>query len=398
MHRGSIRFVKKSNSHSVAAGDFACSMSAQTGTLARAMDLEQLRNQLSAIDEQILKLAAKRQHLSGEIGVLKQATGRPTRDFAREKQVLERARELAGGLGISPALAEALLSLLIRSSLANQEQARVRAEGQGSGKPALVIGGSGKMGRWFTEFLHSQGFNVTVADPAGPVAGFKHVADWRETRDEFAVTVVSAPIALTGDILRSLGTLKRSGLIFDISSLKSPFIADLKALCSQGLHATSVHPMFGPDTELLSGRHVLFLDSGCSAATADAIQLFASTMAARIRMDIGEHDRLIAYVLGLSHALNIAFFTALADSGETVPRLADISSTTFDAQLQIAGRVAQENPQMYFAIQAENPFGLAALEELQRAVTRIADIVRTGDEPAFLRLMEQGRNYLARRL
>jgi len=104
-----------------------------------------------------------------------------------------------------------------------------------------------------------------------------------------------------------------------------------------------------------------------------------------------------AYVLGLSHAVNIAFFTALAESGETVPKLADISSTTFDAQLQIAGRVAEENPHLYFAIQAENPFGLAALEELQAAVTRIATVVRTGDEAGFVRLMEQGRSYLAKR-
>ena len=35
-----------------------------------------------------------------------------------------------------------------------------------------------------------------------------------------------------------------------------------------------------------------------------------------------EHDRLIAYVLGLSHALNISFFTALARSGEAAPRWA----------------------------------------------------------------------------
>ncbi len=361
------------------------------------MDLEQLRNQLSAIDRQILELVAERQRLSGDIGVLKRASGRPTRDFAREKQVLEKARTLAAGLGVSPGLAEALLSLLIRSSLANQEQARVRAEGQGSGKPALVIGGSGKMGRWFTELLHSQGFNVLVADPAGPVPGFRHVADWRETPDEFAVTVVSAPIPLTAGVLHELGVQRRSGLIFDIGSLKSPFIKELKELCRLGLHATSVHPMFGPDTELLSGRHVLFLDAGCPGATTEATQLFASTMAAQIRMDIEDHDRLIAYVLGLSHAVNIAFFTALAESGETVPKLADISSTTFDAQLQIAGRVAEENPNLYFAIQAENPYGLAALEELQRAVTRIAAVVRAGDEAGFLRLMEQGRTYLASR-
>ena len=113
------------------------------------MDLEQLRDQLSAIDRQILELVAERQRLSGEIGAWKRASGRPTRDFAREKQVLDKARLSAIGLGVPAGLAEALFSLLIRSSLTNQEQARVRAEGQGSGKPVLVIGGSGKMGRWF---------------------------------------------------------------------------------------------------------------------------------------------------------------------------------------------------------------------------------------------------------
>ena len=55
------------------------------------MDLEQLRDQLSAIDRQILELVAERQRLSGDIGALKRATGRPTRDFGREKQVLDRA-------------------------------------------------------------------------------------------------------------------------------------------------------------------------------------------------------------------------------------------------------------------------------------------------------------------
>ncbi|MEZ5566587.1 MAG: prephenate dehydrogenase/arogenate dehydrogenase family protein [Gammaproteobacteria bacterium] len=361
------------------------------------MDLEHLRNQLSAIDRQILELVAERQRLSVEIGTFKLSSGQPTRDFAREKHVLDQARSAAAPLGISPGLAEDLLRLLIRSSLANQEQARVRAEGQGSGKPALVIGGAGKMGRWFSEFLHSQGFNVTVADPAGPLPGFPHVADWRQTADEFAITVVSAPIPLTGQILREVGQRQRRGLIFDIGSLKSPFIDDLKALCQQGLHATSIHPMFGPDTDLLSGRHVLLLDAGCPAATTDAAQLFSSTMAARIRMDIDEHDRLIAYVLGLSHALNVAFFTALAESGETVPKLAHISSTTFDSQLKVAGRVSEESPQLYFSIQHENPFGLAVLDELQKVVTRIADIVRQGDEAAFVRLMEQGQRYLESR-
>ena len=64
------------------------------------------------------------------------------------------------------------------------------------------------------------------------------------------------------------------------------------------------------------------------AALAEAQEIFQPTMAERVVMGLDEHDRLIAYVLGLSHALNIAFFTALAESGEAAPRLARMSSTT----------------------------------------------------------------------
>ena len=102
--------------------------------------------------------------------------------------------------------------------------------------------------------------------------------------------------------------------------------------------------MFGPDTELLSGRHVIFVDLGAPEATAAARALFEPTMATLVEMDLESHDRLIAYVLGLSHALNIAFFTALAESGEAAPRLATLSSTTFDAQLGVARRSRRRTP------------------------------------------------------
>jgi chorismate mutase/prephenate dehydrogenase len=71
---------------------------------------------------------------------------------------------------------------------------------------------------------------------------------------------------------------------------------------------------------------------------------FASTMVEQVVTTLDDHDRLIAYVLGLSHAINIAFFTALAESGEAAPRLARLSSTTFDAQLAVASLVAGESP------------------------------------------------------
>jgi hypothetical protein len=111
-------------------------------------------------------------------------------------------------------------------------------------------------------------------------------------------------------------------------------------------------------------------------------------------MTLDEHDRLIAYVLGLSHALNIAFFTALAESGEAAPRLAKLSSTTFDAQLDVATRVAQESPELYFEIQSLNDYGAESLEALAQAVESLRRAVLSRDQSAFTGLMQRGREYL----
>jgi chorismate mutase/prephenate dehydrogenase len=339
-------------------------------------------------------LVGKRLQTSVDVARATPATGQATRDYNREKEVLVAAREAGRQYGVSPQVAENILRLLIRSSLTTQEQASVAAQGAGSGRSALVIGGAGKMGRWFAEFMASQGFAVEVADPAGAPAGFTHVPDWRDSALKHDFIVIATPLGITDKILRELAMRRPKGVIFDVGSLKSPLRAGLNALKSHGCRVTSLHPMFGPDTELLSGRHVIFVEAGSAEATAAARELFASTMVEQVVMSLDDHDRLIAYVLGLSHALNIAFFTALAESGEAAPRLAKLSSTTFDSQLDVASKVAQESPELYFEIQSLNDYGSESLEALSQAIERLRTAVLSQDFTAFENLMRRGREYL----
>jgi chorismate mutase/prephenate dehydrogenase len=359
--------------------------------------LDELRAQLGAIDREILAAAARRQAIAQQIGQIKRAAGIATRDFRQERDVLERARTAAGEHGLPPQLGEEILLALIRSSLTVQEKDQVVARGEGSGRRVLVIGGRGNMGRWLVRFLSAQGFAVEVADPAGPVEGFPYVPDWRAATLDHEIIAIAAPMPASNEILLELAKSPPRGLVFDVGSLKSPLRAGLHALRDAGARVCSVHPMFGPDTELLSGRHVIFVDLGVADATAEARSLFAPTMATLVDMDLESHDRLIAYVLGLSHALNIAFFTALADSGEAAPRLAHLSSTTFDAQLQVASKVAAESPDLYFEIQFLNDYGTESLAALLYAVERLRSVVRAGDLEGFRGLMDRGRAYLTSR-
>jgi chorismate mutase/prephenate dehydrogenase len=355
--------------------------------------LDELRAALTELDGQLLELVARRQALSEQVAAAKRATGRATRDFGREREVILRGRNTAERLGIKPDLAESLLRQLIQSSLATQEQARVAAQGHGTGKRALVIGGRGKMGGWFAEFLASQGFRVAIADPKGGLPGFDHYADWQDHALDCDLIVLATPLSATAALLTQLAERAPRALIFDLGSLKTPLRAGLDALVKAGCRVTSLHPMFGPDTELLSGRHVIFIDLGHKEALKEAQDLFAPTMAEQVVMGLDEHDRLIAYVLGLSHALNIAFFTALAESGEAAPRLAQLSSTTFDSQMDVASRVAAESPDLYFEIQSLNDYGAESLLALQEAVARLVAAVKTGNAGAFTALMNRGRAY-----
>ncbi len=362
------------------------------------MTLEELRKRLSEVDRELIGLVAARQKIIAEIGAHKIQNAVPTRDYEREREVLKGASAEARSLGLEPEVAVEIMQLLIRASLTHQEQTRVAAETSGAGKRVLIIGGAGKMGAWFAHFLSSQGFGVEVADPSPATVAFPRIADWRDNALDHDLIIVATPMKVAGDVLTELAVRRPRGVVVDIGSLKSPLRGGLERLAAAGCKVTSIHPMFGPDTRLLSGRHVVFCDVGVPEATRAARALFASTMAEQIEMSVDDHDRLMAYVLGLSHALNLAFFTALAASGELVPRLQRMSSTTFDAQLTVATLVARDNPHLYFDIQTLNDYGMASLQALRGATERIERLVQSRDEAGFVELMAAGRRYLENRM
>jgi len=356
-------------------------------------DLNELRARLDRIDRELVERAAERQRIVSEIGRIKQAGGRQLRDFRREREVLAGVRRHAEAGGLDPDVAEHLLGTLIEASLTRQEGERVALAARGAGRAALVIGGAGRMGRWLARFLDGQGFDTRVADPAVESDGRMYFSDWRTAPLEVDVIVIAAPIAASRRILDELAERRVPGLVFDVASVKQPLIGRLRAAAQAGLQVCSVHPMFGPDTRLLAGRHVLVMDCGNPEAKARARALFDDTMAALVELELDEHDRLMAWVLGLSHALNVMFGAALAESGADADGLAAISSTTFQRQLDIATDVGGENPDLYFEIQHLNPFEGDVLDALCSAGNRLRDAIVAGDREAFVGLMQRGARW-----
>lgn len=357
--------------------------------------IEELRSQLREVDRDILSLIKQRMDVVRDIGRKKEEHDIPTRDSEQEKKVVNRARSEAEEIGLDPDVSEDVLLRLIDASLKVQERDRMSQRSHGSGKRVLIIGGAGTMGRWFTRFLNSQDYDVEIADPAGPVDGVSSHEDWEQLELSHDIIIVTTPIRQTRDILFQLAERQPDGLVFDIASIKGPISEALKELVSSGVKATSVHPMFGPDKKLLSGQHVAFVNLGVAEAVEQAKRLFGGTMAKLVDMDLDTHDHVIAYVLGLSHAVNIAFFSTLNESDYTLDELKQMSSTTFSDQVAVAEEVAQENPRLYYEIQAFNEFNSDALSNLETALNKIQDVVSGRKEDEFVSIMKNGRKFLA---
>lgn len=355
-------------------------------------EINRLRESIDQIDRTILELIKKRTDTAFEIGRLKADDTLPVRNYDRERVCIENARRTAAQLGLPVQVAEEIQLQLIRTSLTSQEQDRVRQVSSAQTKRAAVIGGAGKMGNWFAHFLASQGYGVEILDPnplTSPFASLKSLKDVIH----HDVIVVAAPLHESSQLLVELSRMRPKGLVFDVASLKGPLKEGLAAVATSEMNATSMHPMFGPDTKLLSGRHVIVVDLGNMKANEEAAMLFAPTMATIVHMSAEGHDRSMAFLLGLSHAVNIIFSSVLAQSGQSAPHLSQLSSTTFDSQVSVAAKVAAENPKLYFEIQAANPYGDISLGMLEHATRELRQIVQTKDEKRFAAFMLAGYEY-----
>lgn len=350
--------------------------------------LQFARAAIAAVDREIVRQVRKRLRLAREIGDVKRRAGIPIRDFAVEKEVLDRVSKECERLGVEPEVGQRIARLLIRASVQTQEELFLPESGEAR---ILVVGGAGRMGRWLCDFLVSRGHQVEVCDPVK--TRYPDVELGRAADADFVI--LATPISKTPEILRQVIEFRPSGVVFDISSLKSPLEPSIQRARAAGVRICSIHPMFGPSAVLLSGRVVAVCDCGDKEAAKRARSLFEGTALRIAEFPVGVHDRLMAYVLGLSHLVNLVAARALTLSGAEFKELSSVASTTFRKVVATAAEVVSENPALYFEIQNLNPHSAEVASLLGKAVRELEDaaISDRADAKEFERLMLEAREY-----
>jgi len=342
-----------------------------------------LRDEIRAIDERIVGLVSARLALAERIGRVKAETGQPIRDFQTEKQVRARAASVARRERLDPHLVESIFDALIEGAVRVQEEIRETSYA-GARKHVLIVGGRGKMGAWLAHFFHAQGHAVTTFDPAGALEGFPAAASLAEGLAGAHVAILATPLEAARETMRATLALRPRALVADIFSLKSSAAPLIRDGVASGLRVASMHPLFGPDARLLAGRTLLVCDTGDRAA-ARQIRAFFEPTALTIRdLSLESHDRVMAIVLGLSHAVNLIFSRALVKTGVRFRTLQEFGSSTFHKQVRTASEVIAENPALYHAIQSENHESAAALGLLSEVTREFVATALDTDPSAFV--------------
>jgi chorismate mutase / prephenate dehydrogenase len=355
--------------------------------------LESLRQRIQRLDAAVLALVAERMSLAREIGAVKREAGIPLRDFAVEKQVLGRAEAAADNLGLTHDVARAVMQQLIDESCRLQEQDH-GASYRGQAERVLIVGGLGQMGQWFARYFSNQGHAVQLFDRRQGASEFPVAGSLAAGLEQASLVLVAVTLESVGEVVREIARLGYRGTVFDIASLKSHLAADFAEARAKGISVSSIHPMFGPGARALSDKVICLCDCGDAAANARVAALFEETAATLVRLSLEEHDRLAAYLLGLSHLVNLLFARALATSGRTAAELAAVGSTTYRAQVTTTESVLLEDPELYFAIQALNPFSADVVAGLRQALDDWAGWISGRDLASFSSAMRQARHWL----
>ena len=356
--------------------------------------LEQHRRDIEALDRRILHLVCERLELARQIGDLKRSCGVPLRNFQVETQVHRRFEDACADLGLDPGLGHGLALFLIERAV-EEQAALMDCDYHGDHLEAVVIGGKGGMGSWIATFLAGQGHRVSVLDPAPSESPFAEITDLSDGVAEADLVVVAVPMGATREVLEKVAGLHPTGVVAEMCSLKGHLDPVMQRLRSQGLRLVSFHPMFGPELRMLSGRTIVFCTEAETNDLALVRGLFEGTSAELVEMDIAEHDRRIASVLGLTHLSNLAYARALMGLQARSSDLAEVAGETYIKQLGTTREVTEENPELYFQIQALNPVTEEVADGLVEAVKEWRETVLAGDGDRFARLMRECRDYMA---
>ncbi len=264
-----------------------------------------------------------------------------------------------------------------------------------------IIGGSGRMGRWFANFLLRDGKEVVITGrneskllEAKRQLGVE-VATSVEAVKGADVILLSVPIDNFEPVVAEIQPyIKPKQVVIDITSIKVFPVEIMHKYIKAGL-TLGVHPMFGPGAHSMAQQNFILTPTNEDERTlAQKIREYLEAKDARVTvMTPHEHDEMMTVVLGLSHFIGIVSADTLLSLGR-LKQMETISGTTYKLLLTLVEGVISEDSEFYASLQMSLP-NMAEIEALfQRNSKMWAELIEKKDRQGFVRRMNTLRDGL----
>lgn len=275
---------------------------------------------------------------------------------------------------------------------------------------ATVVGAAGAVATLFGQQLSAAGVQVTGVDlrpspedPADPLpwGSFLRVdvtapvsEELREVLGTTDLLIVALPEAVGFAALdRIVPELPAGALLTDVFAVKAPMAEWLQTARSD-LEVLSLQPLFAPDLGF-AGQNVAAVEFAPGPRSGWLLERLGEWGARVTRVDADTHDGLCAINQVAVHTALLAYGLALETLGGDAKDLSDLSTPQSRALLAGVSRIAELNPEGYWAIQAGNPAGPAARAAVLQGVQRLMAWVDEGDDDGFTEALVSLRRHLA---
>ena len=258
-----------------------------------------------------------------------------------------------------------------------------------------IIGGAGRMGRWFARYFKSRNHVVILSDieeEARIIAeeeGFLFAKSNLDAVKDAGLIVISVSIESTPNVIKEIEQdLIKGAIVTEISSVKGHVMEALVSLAQKDVTALSIHPLFGSGARTLKGKRVAVIPVKDSKKEVNLVQkLFPEAIINVISAE--EHDRIMALTLSLPHFLNMIFASTL--SNEDINNLRRFAGPSFTLQLILAESMLTEKPNIYASIQIMNKHTYQYLEKLMSEAKALKEIIRKNKQEELIGFFEQIR-------
>ncbi len=266
-----------------------------------------------------------------------------------------------------------------------------------------IIGGSGKMGRWFAGWLLKEGQEVVITgrNERRLLAAKRQLGSVEVTTDNAAAVssadavLLSVPIdSFEGVVERIAPCIRPEQVIIDITSIKVFPVAAMHRHLKAGL-TLGTHPVFGPGAESVANHNfVLTPTDDRERALAQKVREYLESRGAKVTlMTPQEHDEVMAVILGLAHFIAIVAADTLLGF-DKLKQIGTISGVTYKVLLTLVESVISEDPELYASLQMSLPDMVEVEQLFQERGKLWADLVQSKDRQGFVKRMKALRSRL----